>query len=148
MRGESPLVSVVIPSYNYGHFVTEAVDSALTQTYPNVEVIVVDDGSKDDTPQRLQRYCGRINYIRQENRGLSAARIPGTAAAKGDFIALLDADDAFHPRKLELQMPFLTADRALALVATEAFVDPALRWPECSADSLQLRPVTIDEIVT
>jgi glycosyltransferase involved in cell wall biosynthesis len=100
----NPLVSVVIPSYNYGHFVAQAVESALAQTYPNLEIIVVDDGSKDDTRQRLEPYLDRIRYIYQENRGLSAARNTGIRAARGEWVGLLDADDLWHPQKIEVQL--------------------------------------------
>lgn len=100
-----PTVSAVIPSYNYGHFVTEAIDSVLAQKYePALEVIVVDDGSKDDTRERLQKYDGKIRYIHQENRGLSGARNTGIRAATGEWVALLDADDLWHPEKTALQM--------------------------------------------
>ena len=99
-----PLVSTVIPSYNYGHFVTEAVESALAQTYPNQEILVIDDGSTDDTRERLAPYMDRIRYIYQTNRGLSASRNVGIRQAKGEWIAFLDADDVWHPRKLEVQL--------------------------------------------
>jgi glycosyltransferase involved in cell wall biosynthesis len=99
-----PLVSVVIPSYNYGRFVVEAVKSALAQTYRPIEVIVVDDGSTDDTAERLAAYADRIRYIRQENSGLSAARNTGIRAATGEWVALLDADDLWHRQKLEVQL--------------------------------------------
>jgi glycosyltransferase involved in cell wall biosynthesis len=98
-----PLVTAIIPSYNYGQFVTEAVDSALAQTTP-VEVIVVDDGSTDDTQERLAPYGDRIRVIRQPNAGLSAARNTGIREARGEWIALLDADDYWHPNKTELQL--------------------------------------------
>src|SRR5262245_47307538 len=105
------LVSVVIPSYNYGQFVGEAVESALLQTWRGgVEVIVVDDGSRDDTRRRLGPYMDRIRYIYQENRGLSGARNTGIRAARGEWIALLDADDRWHPEKTEIQLE--AAERA------------------------------------
>jgi glycosyltransferase involved in cell wall biosynthesis len=101
---ECKRVSVIIPSYNHGHFVTFAVESALAQTYKDTEIVVVDDGSTDNTREVLAPYMGRIKYIYQENRGLSAARNTGIRAASGDFIALLDADDMWVPEKLALQM--------------------------------------------
>lgn len=101
----SESVTTVIPSYNYGKFVAEAVESALAQDWNGEhEVIVVDDGSKDDTRQRLEPYFDRINYIFQENKGLSAARNTGIRAAKGQWIAFLDADDVWHPSKLTAQL--------------------------------------------
>jgi glycosyltransferase involved in cell wall biosynthesis len=123
-----PLVSVVIPSFNYGHLVGEAVDSVLVQTYPNVEVIVVDDGSTDDTRQRLAKYGERIRYHYQPNAGLSAARNTGIGLAEGEYIALLDSDDAFHPEKLAVQMAVLTKHPTLGLVGTDEFSDEPVEW--------------------
>ncbi|MBO0698347.1 MAG: glycosyltransferase family 2 protein [Zavarzinella sp.] len=139
-------MSVVIPTYNYGHVVAEAVDSALAQTYPAVEVIVVDDGSTDDTRERLARYDGRIRYIQQENRGLSAARNTGIRAARGKYISLLDSDDAFHPRKLELQVSHLLTHPAVGLVGTESFSDPSMMWPAVP-DPVPARPVRLVDLV-
>ena len=97
-------VSVVIPTFNYGRWVAEAVDSALQQTLPPLEVIVVDDGSTDETAAVLAAYGDRIRLIRQTNQGPAMARNAGIAAARGDYVAFLDADDVWKPRKLELQM--------------------------------------------
>lgn len=107
----SPTVSAVIPSYNYGHFVCEAVESVLAQRYePALEVIVVDDGSKDDTRERIANYGDRVRYVYQENRGLSGARNTGIREAKGEWVALLDADDTWHPDKTALQMRIALAN--------------------------------------
>jgi glycosyltransferase involved in cell wall biosynthesis len=144
MSGE--LVSVVIPTYNYGRFVTEAVDSVLAQTYPHVEVIVVDDGSTDDTRQRLEHYRGRVVYVCQDNQGLSAARNTGIRLARGPFVALLDADDVWHPRKLELQMDFLAAHPEVALLGSDLFTDRRERWEHIGAVP-QAAEVTFDDVV-
>jgi glycosyltransferase involved in cell wall biosynthesis len=98
------LVSVVIPTFNYANFVVEAVESALQQTYQSLEIIVVDDGSTDDTRQRLKPFVHRIHYVYQNNRGLSAARNTGIRLANGEWIALLDSDDLWHPEKTEVQL--------------------------------------------
>ena len=98
------LVSVVIPTFNHGDFLCEAIESVLGQTYPYFEIIVVDDGSSDHTQKKIECYGSRIRYFYQENKGLSAARNRGIKEAKGNFIALLDADDLWLPKKLELQM--------------------------------------------
>src|SRR5437667_615802 len=91
-----PLVSVIIPAYNRGHFLALAIESALGQTYPKVEVIVVNDGSTDRmTRETAERYAGRIIYIEQENAGVAAARNAGIAAAAGEYFALLDSDDVW-----------------------------------------------------
>jgi glycosyltransferase involved in cell wall biosynthesis len=92
----APLVSVVIPCYNQARFLPEAIDSVLRQTYPDVDVIVVDDGSTDETSNVVARYQG-IEAIRQENRGLAAARNRGLEASRGAYVLFLDADDRLRP---------------------------------------------------
>jgi len=111
-------VSVVIPSYNYGHFVVAAVESALSQTYRHIEVIVVDDGSRDDTAQRLAPFEKRIRYVYQENKGLSAARNTGIRLATGEWIALLDADDVWHPQKTEHQLRVVSSWTDVGLIGS------------------------------
>ena len=96
-----PLVSVVINNFNYGRFLGYAIDSALNQTYPHVEVIVVDDGSTDESPAVLERYQGRIDALRQENRGQAAAVNAGFARAHGDVVIFLDSDDELLPDIVE-----------------------------------------------
>jgi glycosyltransferase involved in cell wall biosynthesis len=102
-----PHITVIIPTYNRSQFVVEAVESVLSQTYPDFEVIVVDDGSTDDTVAVLRRFEGRIRLVRQENRGPAAARNRGLSEASGEFIAFLDSDDLWDKRKLERQVSFL-----------------------------------------
>jgi glycosyltransferase involved in cell wall biosynthesis len=111
-------VSVVIPSYNYGRFVADAVKSVLAQTYTNLEVIVVDDGSKDDTRERLAPFGSAIRYLHQENKGLSAARNAGIRIATGEWIALLDADDVWHEGKLEAQLTAVSVLDNLGLIGS------------------------------
>ncbi len=97
----TPTVTVVIPAYNCGAFVREAVESALRQSLTNVEVIVIDDGSTDDTQQVLGSISdGRLTVLRQRNGGVSAARNTGLAAAHGEHIFFLDADDVLTPDAL------------------------------------------------
>lgn len=103
----SAVVSVIIPNYNHASYLDEAIRSALAQTYPHVEVIVVDDGSTDDSRTVAARYGDDITYIWQENQGLSAARNTGIRAASGDYIALLDADDLLEPGYLAALMATL-----------------------------------------
>ncbi len=109
-------VSVIIPTYNYGRFLRDAIDSALAQTYRPIEVIVVDDGSTDDTPQVLATYGERIRVIRQDNRGVGAARNSGAAAARGEYLAFLDSDDILKPQSLEREIARFVADPSLGLV--------------------------------
>jgi len=113
-----PKVSVIIPTYNRTHYVCEAIDSVLSQTFKDLEVIVVDDGSTDDARQVLENYSSRIYYIYQENRGRSEARNKGIKAAKGEYIAFLDDDDIWLPYKLERQVQFLDAHPDIGLVNT------------------------------
>lgn len=112
----NPLVTVVIPSYNYGHFIQDTVDSILQQTYTNYEIIVIDDGSIDNTTQVLQPYSDRINYVYQENQGLSAARNHGLRLAKGKYVIFLDADDFLLPHTLEKQVAALDNNSDLGFV--------------------------------
>jgi glycosyltransferase involved in cell wall biosynthesis len=109
-------ISVIIPAWNRAREVCRAIDSALAQTLPPLEVIVVDDGSTDETPEVLARYGDRIRVLRQDNQGVAAARNAGIAAARGDLLAFLDSDDVWLPRKLELQAARIDADPGLGLV--------------------------------
>jgi glycosyltransferase involved in cell wall biosynthesis len=106
-------VTVVIPTFNYARYVQEAVDSALAQTVPPLEIIVVDDGSTDNTQEVMAAYTSnpRVRYLHQENFGLSAARNAGIRAARGEFIALLDADDRWKPEKLSRQLAEFTGQQ-------------------------------------
>ena len=111
----APRVSVVMPAYNHARFLVDAIESALGQTLTPLEVIVVDDGSRDDTPAVLARYGARIRVMAQNNRGVSVARNIGVESAKGELIAFLDADDRWLPAKLEQQVPALMADSSIGL---------------------------------
>jgi len=111
-----PQVSVIIPSYNQARFVGATVESVLAQTHPDVEIIVVDDGSTDDTRGVLAAYGAKIHYIYQENRGLPRARNTGFLASQGDYLLFLDSDDLIYPDKLELHVALLDAEPGLGLV--------------------------------
>src|ERR1035438_5349058 len=106
-----PFVSVVVPTFNRSRQVQSALKSVLAQTYPEFEVIVVDDGSTDGTAEALQQFISQrggngkpIRYFFQSNQGQSAARNKGIAEARGEWIAFLDSDDVWLPEKLEWQM--------------------------------------------
>jgi glycosyltransferase involved in cell wall biosynthesis len=116
VEGNSPLVTVVIPCYKQAHFLGEAIESVLSQSYPRFEIIVVDDGSTDDTSEVASRY-GQVRLIRQGNRGLAEARNRGMAEAKGEHIVFLDADDRLLPEALEVGVRELEARPQCALVA-------------------------------
>lgn len=113
-------ISVIIPTYNYGHFLQDALESALNQTYKNIEVIVVDDGSTDNTQQMLKPYEGRIINIYKKNAGLSAARNTGIEHASGEYIAILDSDDVWHKDKLRKQLKLFENDSDLGVVSCYA----------------------------
>jgi len=119
---QTPQVSVIIPAYNGDRYIVQAVESALSQTFTNLEIIVVDDGSTDSTQQVLQPYLDRIRYIYQENQGAAIARNRACQLAKGEFLAFLDADDYFLPSKLEKQVACFDADPTLDMVQTGWFI--------------------------
>jgi glycosyltransferase involved in cell wall biosynthesis len=112
-----PLVSVIIPTFNYSEFLPSAVDSALGQTVRDLEVLVIDDGSTDATRAVIARFSDhRLTYHYQDNRGLAAARNRGIRLASGKYLAFLDADDLWLPGKLERQLPLLEVGGRLGLV--------------------------------
>lgn len=98
------LVSIIIPTYNTAKYLRESVESVLTQTYSEREIIVIDDGSTDSTPQILAEYGDAIQILRQTNQGSAAACNAGVAAAQGEWVAFLDADDIWLPEKLTRQI--------------------------------------------
>jgi glycosyltransferase involved in cell wall biosynthesis len=110
------VVTVIIPTYNRSGSIVQAIDSVLAQTHGQCEIIVVDDGSSDDTGATLAPYLERISYIYQENRGRSAARNVGIERATGEYVAFLDSDDAFLPEKLESQVRFLLRNPGVDVV--------------------------------
>src|SRR5215216_2607156 len=114
-----PLVSVVVPSYNYGHLVRETLDSLAAQTYSAWECVVVDDGSQDDTRAVVEAYAAedpRVRYVWQENARQGAARNNGISHSSGDYFQFLDADDLVEPRKFERQVEYLEAHPEVDIV--------------------------------
>jgi glycosyltransferase involved in cell wall biosynthesis len=99
-----PLVSVIIPNYNYGRYLKNSIDSVLNQTYENIEIIVVDDGSTDDSVEIAMSYGQSLNLICQKNSGVSAARNNGLANINGTYVCFLDSDDSWEPEKVEAQI--------------------------------------------
>lgn len=106
VRPRTDVVSIVIPCFNQGRFLKQAIESALTQTYEPIEVVVVDDGSTDDTCDIASSYLPRIIYRFQQNRGHGAARNAGSLAATGEFLHFLDADDAIAPDVIERHLAY------------------------------------------
>jgi len=115
------LVSVVIASYNMGHYLPLAVQSVLAQSYPNVEVLIVDDGSTDDTPAVLRQWDAhpRVRVHRQRNGGQARAKNQGVALSRGDFVAFLDADDVWLPEKLSRQMRLFAGRPEIGVVYSD-----------------------------
>jgi glycosyltransferase involved in cell wall biosynthesis len=135
MREERPgLVSVVIPAYNAADWVGRAIDSALAQTYTQREILVVDDGSRDATPEVLVAYGDAIRVLNQANAGLSSARNLGIQQARGEFVAFLDADDHWLPEKLNRQVRRLRDDPQLGFCSTRTRVESPAGVPLGSWD--------------
>ncbi|OIP69647.1 MAG: glycosyl transferase family 2 [Oscillatoriales cyanobacterium CG2_30_44_21] len=137
-----PLVSILIPAYNAEPYIAETLESAIAQTWGNIEIIVVDDGSKDDTLAIAKRYETKgVKVIAQSNQGASAARNMALQEAQGDFIQYLDADDLLAPDKIELQLYLLEKDPTSPYIAasewarffrdiSEAFFTPSNLWTD------------------
>jgi glycosyltransferase involved in cell wall biosynthesis len=122
-----PAVTVIIPTFNRARFLAEAVDSVLSQDFQDLEIVVVDDGSTDETLDILQTYPS-VEVIRQHRQGVSAARNAGIARAKGAFIAFLDSDDLWLPKKLSVQVDFFDHDLgALICQAEEIWIRNGVR---------------------
>jgi len=130
---KSPETSVIISTYNYASFIQRALDSVFNQTYTNYEVIVIDDGSTDNTVQILQPYMdsGKLHYIYQQNKGPERARNTGIKVARGSWIAFLDADDIWQPQKLQVFHDFIKKNPELVWVYSNMEVlnpDGSLRF--------------------
>jgi glycosyltransferase involved in cell wall biosynthesis len=118
---ESPVVSVIIPVFNYDRYLAEAIESVLGQTYQNLEVIVVDDGSTDRSGEVAKSFAGRgVKYCHQVNAGIGPARNTGVELARGDFLAFLDADDRWPLEKTERQLAAFESDPELEMCFGQA----------------------------
>lgn len=111
-------MSVVVTAYNHGRYIAETLGSVFQQTYPRYEVIVVDDGSTDDTPSRVLPFGDKVRYVRQANQGPAGSRNTGIRSARGDLVALLDGDDLWGPGKLEAQVAAVRRHPDSGLIAT------------------------------
>lgn len=158
-RGEPVDVSVIIPTYNRARLVVEAVESVLAQTYHNLEVIIVDDGSTDDTLERLEPYRSNISIVTTNHGGAAHARNAGMKVADGKYVAFLDSDDRYLPHKLALQVQILDRFPDVGMVCTEfsgfgqgwaedchlrAYHEAAFRHGETYADYFD-RAVSLEE---
>lgn len=143
MTHENPLVSVVIPTYNRAYCLPAAVDSVLNQTHSRTEILVIDDGSTDNSSEIISaKYAGekRLKYVYQRNRGVCAARNHGIRLAQGDFVAFVDSDDVWKPWKLRMELSGL-----------RAFPDAGMIWTDMEAvngDGIVVRPKYLREMYT
>ena len=141
-------VSVVIPTYNRPELVQDALDSVLAQTLVPSQIIVIDDGSREPTSERLQAYLDKIDYRYQPNGGLSAARNHGICLATQPYVAFLDDDDVWHPRKIELQMRCLERLPEIGLLGADQFDWPAPEFRAVPDDPVPMfAPVTWEQLV-
>ncbi len=118
----SPKVSVVIPAYNRAHCILNTLESVFAQTYSNYEIIIINDGSKDNTDEVLAPYLDRITYVKQENRGLAGTRTRAVELANTDWIAFLDSDDLWLPDNLETHVKAVQADPSVILNTTNSLI--------------------------
>lgn len=127
----SPLVSVIIPVYNTAAFLATAVESVLAQTYQPLEIIVIDDGSTDESAQVARQFGDKVRYLHQLNQGPAAARNQGIALARGELLAFLDADDWWHPHKLQCQVAHFAQqpDLGYVLCHMRTQIEAAATWP-------------------
>ena len=140
-------VTVIIPTFNCRQWVGQAIDSALNQTVAPAQVIVVDDGSTDGTTALLAGYGPRIRLLTQANQGVAAARNTGLSAPSTEWIAFLDADDVWHPRKLELQMRIISNHPEIGLLGTGLFAWPSSGIPTLAGDAIaELMPIRRDRL--
>lgn len=128
------LISVIIPVYNAGRYLVEAIESVLAQTRPPDEIIVVDDGSTDESPRIVQNFTKPVLYRHQSHNGAGPARNLGVAQAKGEWLAFLDADDLWLPDKLARQIALVKSEPDLEMVfgGVEQFVSPDLDEAKCA----------------
>jgi glycosyltransferase involved in cell wall biosynthesis len=136
-------ISVIIPVYNGEDFIAEAIDSILQQRYEPLEIIAVDDGSTDATPEIIARYDTAVRYIRQSNHGPASACNKGLSMAQGDIVGFLDADDLWTQNRLHLQLPYFTEDSKLDIVLG---LVQLMRHSILPADSGSFIPVDTPEI--
>ena len=125
MKLFNPLVSIVIPVYNGTNYVAEAIESALNQTYKNIEIIVVNDGSKDKTENIAKSYGDKIRYYYKDNGGVASALNLGIKEAKGEYISWLSHDDIYYPNKIERQIEELKNidDKNTMIYSNSEFID-------------------------
>lgn len=141
-------VSVIIPNYNYEKYIGEAIESVLAQTYRNFEVIVVDDGSTDNSLQVIRSFGDSVRLLQQENQHVSATRNTGIRAARGKWVAFLDADDIWHPNKLELQLRELRNNPMWSYISADVVPLKTREFPEFDALTVKSRKLSLLDFLT
>jgi len=139
---DNPLVSIVIPTYNYARYLSRAIKSCLGQSYKNLEIIVVDDGSTDNTREILRDMDNKVLYTYQENKGVSAARNAGLELSTGTFITFLDADDYLTEDSIESRLGILMDKSDIQFVISETYSK------NISDDTLSYRPASKKDFIT
>jgi len=143
-----PLITAIIPAYNVADTIGRAIASVLAQTYHNIEVVLVNDGSTDDTARIVQESYPEVVYIEQENSGPSVARNRAAEAASGEFLACLDADDAWVPEKTERQLQVMLDDPGVSAVATSGWVlRDGHRYPWGNPRKPRVRDITVRDLL-
>lgn len=145
----TPAVSIIIPAYNVAPYIVETLDSVFAQTYRDFEAILINDGSTDETAERIAPFRNRIIYLEQKNSGVMAARNAGLRAARGRYIALLDSDDLWLPRFLEVLAGMLEADSSLDVAYPNAWFFGSPQFDgKLHQDVLPVaEPVTYDRVL-
>jgi glycosyltransferase involved in cell wall biosynthesis len=141
---QKPLVSIVMPAYNSACFIREALDSCLNQTYSEIEIVVVDDGSTDDTPDVVESYGGRVRLIQQPNKGPAIARNKGIQHARGHYIKFCDADDILYPDHIEKVLAAFATHPEAGLVYTR--YQPVLKDGQTPQPGVVAPPVLSGDI--
>ncbi len=144
MQNEQPLISVIMPCYNYAHFLPEAIESVLQQKYSHLECIIVDDGSPDTTEEIAKKYCkldARVKYVKQQNQGLPTARNTGISMAKGKYILPLDADDKISPDYAAKAVEVLEGNPNMGIVYCETLFFGSMNG------IFKLKPYKLSEIL-
>jgi glycosyltransferase involved in cell wall biosynthesis len=145
-----PTVSVVVTTYNQARYIEQTLQSVFDQTAPAFEVIVVDDGSTDNTPSLLAPFRGRIKYIRQHNQGVASSRNTGIAQARGEYVALLDGDDLWEPRKLaaQIEAAYRFPKSGIIVANGVEFDESGIIQPSLLCDVQRVLRLPEDQVVT
>ncbi len=142
----APLVSAIVPAYNAAETIADAIESIRAQTYPHTEIVICNDGSTDNTAEVVRALCPEAVYLEQPNAGPAAARNAAAAAASGEFLAPLDADDRWTPEKLEHQLEIIADDPGIGAVCTNGIVvSGGHSYPWISVRGPRVRELSVAE---